>query len=45
MTEEDYAKGIIYPRFKNIRKISANIAAKVASRAYEYGKYVPVITS
>ncbi|XP_071694091.1 NADP-dependent malic enzyme-like isoform X1 [Rutidosis leptorrhynchoides] len=37
VTEEDYAKGIIYPSFKNIRKISANIAAKVASRAYEYG--------
>ncbi|KVH40592.1 Malic enzyme, conserved site-containing protein [Cynara cardunculus var. scolymus] len=29
VTEEDYAKGIIYPRFKNIRKISAHIAAKV----------------
>ncbi|KAJ9546784.1 hypothetical protein OSB04_019327 [Centaurea solstitialis] len=37
VTEEDYAKGIIYPRFKNIRKISAHIAAKVAARAYEVG--------
>nr|BAZ95850.1 NADP-dependent malic enzyme gene [Flaveria brownii] len=37
VAEEDYAKGIIYPRFKNIRKISATIAAKVAARAYEFG--------
>ena len=40
VTEEDYAKGIIYPSFKNVRKISATIAAKVASMAYEYGKYI-----
>ncbi|KAL4579449.1 hypothetical protein LXL04_015597 [Taraxacum kok-saghyz] len=37
VTEEEYAKGIIYPPFKKIRKISAIIAAKVASRAYELG--------
>ncbi|KAL0330383.1 UNVERIFIED_CONTAM: NADP-dependent malic enzyme [Sesamum radiatum] len=36
-TEENYAKGLIYPPFTNIRKISANIAATVAARAYELG--------
>ncbi|KAK4388805.1 NADP-dependent malic enzyme [Sesamum angolense] len=35
--EENYAKGLIYPPFTNIRKISANIAATVAARAYELG--------
>lgn len=38
VTEENYAKGLIYPPFSNIRKISANIAAKVAAKAYELGK-------
>ncbi|KAL0447435.1 UNVERIFIED_CONTAM: NADP-dependent malic enzyme [Sesamum latifolium] len=37
VTEENYAKGLIYPPFTNIRKISANIAAKVAAKAYELG--------
>ncbi|KAI5669176.1 hypothetical protein M9H77_19029 [Catharanthus roseus] len=37
VTEENYAKGLIYPPFSNIRKISANIAAKVAAKAYELG--------
>lgn len=37
VTEDDYAKGLIYPPFTNIRKISANIAAKVAAKAYELG--------
>ncbi|KAK8581957.1 hypothetical protein V6N13_144950 [Hibiscus sabdariffa] len=37
VTEEHYEKGMIYPPFKNIRKISANIAAKVAAKAYELG--------
>ncbi|KAL8537282.1 hypothetical protein ACS0TY_012444 [Phlomoides rotata] len=36
-TEENYAKGLIYPPFTNIRKISANIAANVAAKAYELG--------
>ncbi|KAL0323793.1 UNVERIFIED_CONTAM: NADP-dependent malic enzyme [Sesamum calycinum] len=36
-TEGNYAKGLIYPPFTNIRKISANIAATVAARAYELG--------
>ncbi|GMJ07650.1 Arabidopsis thaliana NADP-malic enzyme 4, NADP-malic enzyme 4 [Hibiscus trionum] len=37
VTEEHYEKGMIYPPFSNIRKISANIAAKVAAKAYELG--------
>ncbi|GMH03714.1 hypothetical protein Nepgr_005553 [Nepenthes gracilis] len=37
VTEENFAKGLIYPPFKNIRKISAQIAANVASKAYELG--------
>ncbi|KAJ4822784.1 NADP-dependent malic enzyme [Turnera subulata] len=37
VTEENYEKGLIYPPFSNIRKISANIAAKVAAKAYELG--------
>ncbi|KAL2237047.1 NADP-dependent malic enzyme [Sesamum indicum] len=36
-TEENYEKGLIYPPFTNIRKISANIAATVAAKAYELG--------
>ncbi|CAN0907272.1 NADP-dependent malic enzyme, chloroplastic [Linum grandiflorum] len=35
--EEHYQKGLIYPPFTKIRKISANIAAKVADKAYELG--------
>ncbi|GFZ08594.1 NADP-malic enzyme 3 [Actinidia rufa] len=35
--EENYAKGLIYPPFSNIRKISAQIAANVAAKAYELG--------
>ncbi|KAL2517741.1 NADP-dependent malic enzyme 3 [Abeliophyllum distichum] len=37
VTEENYAKGLIYPPFSNIRKISANIAANVAAKSYELG--------
>lgn len=37
VTEENYKKGLIYPPFSDIRKISANIAAKVAAKAYELG--------
>ncbi|OMO94135.1 Malic oxidoreductase [Corchorus capsularis] len=37
VTDEHYAKGLIYPPFTNIRKISAHIAAKVAAKAYELG--------
>lgn len=38
VTEENYEKGLIYPPFSNIRKISANIAAKVAAKSYELGE-------
>lgn len=37
VTDENLAKGLIYPPFSNIRKISAQIAAKVAAKAYELG--------
>ncbi|XP_024020690.1 NADP-dependent malic enzyme [Morus notabilis] len=35
--EENYEKGLIYPPFSIIRKISAEIAANVAAKAYELG--------
>jgi malate dehydrogenase (oxaloacetate-decarboxylating)(NADP+) len=38
VTQENFDKGLIYPPFKNIRKISAEIAAKVAAKAYELGE-------
>ncbi|CAA2946670.1 NADP-dependent malic enzyme, chloroplastic [Olea europaea subsp. europaea] len=37
VTEENLENGLIYPPFANIRKISAQIAAKVAAKAYELG--------
>ncbi|KAK7294258.1 hypothetical protein RJT34_17145 [Clitoria ternatea] len=37
VTQEEYNKGLIYPPFTNIRKISAHIAANVAAKAYELG--------
>ncbi|XP_062090892.1 NADP-dependent malic enzyme [Humulus lupulus] len=37
VSKENYEKGLIYPPFTNIRKISANIAASVAAKAYELG--------
>ncbi|MFS7909609.1 NADP-dependent malic enzyme [Helianthus anomalus] len=37
VTQEHFDKGLIYPPFTNIRKISAHIAAKVAAKAYELG--------
>ncbi|KAI5383064.1 hypothetical protein KIW84_070459 [Lathyrus oleraceus] len=37
VTEENYKKGLTYPPFSDIRKISANIAANVAAKAYELG--------
>ncbi|XP_068638218.1 NADP-dependent malic enzyme isoform X1 [Aristolochia californica] len=36
VTKENFDKGLIYPPFSNIRKISAHIAAKVAAKAYEH---------
>ncbi|KAK4754025.1 hypothetical protein SAY87_002129 [Trapa incisa] len=37
VTEADFDKGLIYPPFSNIRKISANISASIAAKAYELG--------
>jgi len=37
VSEEKFEKGLIYPPFSNIRKISAHIAANVAAKAYELG--------
>ncbi|CAL5205251.1 unnamed protein product [Lathyrus oleraceus] len=37
LSQENYDKGLIYPPFTNIRKISANIAASVAAKTYELG--------
>lgn len=39
VTAENYEKGLIYPPFSNIRKISAHIAANVAAKAYELGLF------
>lgn len=38
VTEEHFDKGLIYPPFSSIRNISANIAARVAAKAYDLGK-------
>uniref|UniRef100_A0A453FF86 Malic enzyme n=1 Tax=Aegilops tauschii subsp. strangulata TaxID=200361 RepID=A0A453FF86_AEGTS len=37
VTAEHFDKGLIYPPFSSIRKISANIAARVAVKAYDLG--------
>ncbi|XP_010925546.1 NADP-dependent malic enzyme isoform X2 [Elaeis guineensis] len=37
VTQEHFDRGLIYPPFTNIRKISAKISANVASKAYELG--------
>ncbi|KAG6649294.1 NADP-dependent malic enzyme [Carya illinoinensis] len=37
VTRENFDKGLIYPPFSNIRKISAHIAADVAAKAYDLG--------
>lgn len=39
VSKENFAKGLIFPPFTNIRKISAHIAAKVAAKAYELGEF------
>ncbi|CAJ2643205.1 unnamed protein product [Trifolium pratense] len=39
VSQEHYDKGLIYPPFTNIRKISANIAASVAAKTYELGEF------
>ncbi|XP_074342250.1 NADP-dependent malic enzyme-like [Apium graveolens] len=37
VTHEHYDKGMTFPPFSNIITISANIAAKVAAKAYDLG--------
>ena len=37
VTKEYLDNGLVYPPFRNIRKISANIAAAVAGKAYDLG--------
>ncbi|PNT72831.1 hypothetical protein BRADI_2g49540v3 [Brachypodium distachyon] len=37
VSSEHFDKGLIYPPFSSIRKISANIAARVAAKAYDLG--------
>ncbi|GFY97084.1 NADP-malic enzyme 4 [Actinidia rufa] len=37
VTQENFDKGLVYPPFTNIKKISAHIAASVAAKAYELG--------
>lgn len=37
VSQENFDRGLIYPPFTNIRKISAHIAADVAAKAYELG--------
>ena len=39
VSQENYDKGLIYPPFTNIRKISAHIAANVAAKVYELGEF------
>lgn len=43
VSQENFDKGLIYPPFSNIRKISAQIAARVAAKAYELGNiFIPI---
>lgn len=42
VTEQNYEKGLIYPPFTNIRKISAHIAANVAAKVYDLGKFLSI---
>lgn len=37
VSQEYLDRGLLYPPFANIRKISARIAAHVAAKAYELG--------
>ncbi|KAM2989369.1 hypothetical protein FF2_003359 [Malus domestica] len=37
VSEENFAQGLIYPPLSNIRKISAQVAANVAAKAYDLG--------
>ncbi|EPS69147.1 malic enzyme, partial [Genlisea aurea] len=35
VSDDEHDRGLLYPPFKNIRKISARIAARVAAKAYD----------
>jgi len=37
VTEEDFAKGLIYPRIDNILEVSYNVAIRIAEKIYEDG--------
>lgn len=37
ISEEDFAKGLIYPPIKNIREVSVNVAVKVAEEIFKSG--------
>jgi len=37
VTEDDFAKGLIYPRVDNISEVSFNVAVKVAEKIFESG--------
>lgn len=37
ISEEDFAKGLIYPLIKNIREVSVNVAVKVAEEIFKSG--------
>lgn len=39
VTDDNYDKGLVYPPFPSIRKISAHIAADVAAKAYDLGEF------
>lgn len=42
VTEEHYAKGMIYPPIVDIKKSSAHIVASIAAKAYELGECVSI---
>jgi malate dehydrogenase (oxaloacetate-decarboxylating)(NADP+) len=37
ITDEDFAQGLIYPRVRNIQKVSVNVAVRVAEVIFESG--------
>ncbi len=37
VTEEDFAKGLIYPHVDNILEVSYNVAIKIAEKIFESG--------